>query len=144
IDYLVNRLRKRLGDDARRPRFIAAQYGEGSVWLVEPERAESVTAFLLIGPAYGLSSRDTVTPVLPEQLASGLRKRINADKPVIFRPGWRPDRNGGDDIVFNLEVAAHAEGERLHFAFVLRDGRSQNARQSFRLTLERESAHRYM
>lgn len=32
IDFLVNRLRKVLGDDARKPRFIATQYGEGYVW----------------------------------------------------------------------------------------------------------------
>lgn len=144
IDYLVNRLRKRLGDNARKPRFIATQYGEGYVWLAAPVRQEPLSAFLLIGPAYGLSPRDTVTPMLLEQLASGLRRQISADKPVLCRPGWRPARDSDDDVAFNLEVAAHTEGERLHLALVLRDGRSQNALQSFRLTLERESAHRPM
>ena len=51
IDFLVNRLRKRLGDNARKPRFIATQYGEGYVWLAAPVRQEPLSAFLLIGPA---------------------------------------------------------------------------------------------
>lgn len=144
IDYLVNRLRKRLGDDARQPRFIATQYGEGYIWLAEPVRQEPLAAFLLIGPAYGLSSRDTLAPMLLEQLASGLRRQISADKPVLCRPSWRPARDSDDDVAFNLEVAAHTEGERLHLALVLRDGRSQIALQSFRLTLERKSADRPM
>lgn len=33
IDFLVNRLRSKLGDDARHPRFIATQYGEGYIWI---------------------------------------------------------------------------------------------------------------
>ena len=33
IDYLVNRVRAKLGDDARHPCFIATQYGEGYMWI---------------------------------------------------------------------------------------------------------------
>ncbi|ATY33806.1 winged helix-turn-helix domain-containing protein [Sphingomonas psychrotolerans] len=33
IDFLINRLRAKLGDSARSPRFIATQYGEGYVWI---------------------------------------------------------------------------------------------------------------
>ncbi|WP_198585949.1 winged helix-turn-helix domain-containing protein [Pararhizobium haloflavum] len=38
IDFLVNRLRRKLGDNARAPRFIATQYGEGYVWIADPPR----------------------------------------------------------------------------------------------------------
>ncbi|MDF2812354.1 MAG: hypothetical protein K0S56_3385 [Microvirga sp.] len=41
IDFLINRLRGKLGDDARRPRFIATQYGEGYVWIAEPRRKKT-------------------------------------------------------------------------------------------------------
>src|ERR1700712_3604241 len=36
IDFLVNRLRGKLGDSAKSPRYIATQYGEGYVWIAEP------------------------------------------------------------------------------------------------------------
>lgn len=142
IDYLINRLRKRLGDNARKPRFIATQYGEGYVWLAEPERQEQLAAFLLIGPAYGLSAGETVTPMLLEQLAAGLRRRISDGRPIVCRPGWRPARHSDDDIAFNLEIATHLDEKHLHLALVLREGPSQAALQNFRLTLERDSAHR--
>ena len=33
VDFLINRLRRKLGDPARNPNFIATQYGEGYVWI---------------------------------------------------------------------------------------------------------------
>ena len=33
IDFLVNRLRKKLKDSAQEPRFIATRYGEGYIWV---------------------------------------------------------------------------------------------------------------
>jgi len=40
IDFLINRLRAKLGDSARSPTMIATQYGEGYVWIARPQRAE--------------------------------------------------------------------------------------------------------
>ena len=36
IDFLVNRLRTKLGDSAKSPIYIATQYGEGYVWIAAP------------------------------------------------------------------------------------------------------------
>lgn len=33
IDFLINRLRRKLGDRARRPRYIQSRYGEGYRWI---------------------------------------------------------------------------------------------------------------
>ena len=44
IDFLVNRLRTKLGDNAKSPMYIATQYGEGYVWIAESSPAESITA----------------------------------------------------------------------------------------------------
>lgn len=41
IDFLINRLRAKLGDSARSPTMIATQYGEGYIWIARPRRAES-------------------------------------------------------------------------------------------------------
>lgn len=35
IDYLVNRVRRKLGDSAREPRYIETRYGEGYVWIAD-------------------------------------------------------------------------------------------------------------
>ncbi|MDI7860980.1 winged helix-turn-helix domain-containing protein [Rhizobiaceae bacterium n13] len=40
VDFLVNRLRQKLNDNARAPRFIATQYGEGYLWIAVAESLE--------------------------------------------------------------------------------------------------------
>jgi len=57
VDFLINRLRRKLGDPARNPNFIATQYGEGYVWIArEPEPAGlRDDAHIVIGPIQGLA-----------------------------------------------------------------------------------------
>ena len=56
IDFVVNRLRRKLGDPARRPLYIATQYGEGYVWIAErsAQAAHLAGTFLVVGPFRGL------------------------------------------------------------------------------------------
>lgn len=53
IDFLINRLRAKLGDSARAPVLIATQYGEGYVWIANPVHPE---------PAPGASSPSVPSP----------------------------------------------------------------------------------
>ncbi len=57
VDFLINRLRRKLGDPARNPNFIATQYGEGYVWIArKPDPAAQVEdAHIVVGPVQGLS-----------------------------------------------------------------------------------------
>ena len=56
VDFLINRLRKKLGDSARDPKFIATRYGEGYVWLGAGEMAQATVdaADISIGVVRGL------------------------------------------------------------------------------------------
>jgi DNA-binding winged helix-turn-helix (wHTH) protein len=55
IDYLINKLRTKLGDSAKTPSLIGTQYGEGYIWLADPdEQGRCADALLVIGPVYGL------------------------------------------------------------------------------------------
>src|ERR1700759_3645394 len=63
IDFLVNRLRAKLGDSAKSPKYIATQYGEGYVWiatsLVVPVAAPQLTPVAgLLAIAPGIVRRD--------------------------------------------------------------------------------------
>ncbi|WP_424821935.1 winged helix-turn-helix domain-containing protein [Salinisphaera sp.] len=35
IDFIINRLRRKLRDSARHPRYIQTRYGEGYAWIAE-------------------------------------------------------------------------------------------------------------
>lgn len=55
IDFLINRLRRKLSDDARDPHYIATRYGEGYVWIGGPAGidADYASAYLIVGPLRG-------------------------------------------------------------------------------------------
>lgn len=87
IDYLVNRLRKRLGDNARTPRFIATQYGEGYIWVADPIAVAPVSAFLLIGPVYGLGENEQAAAVVKRLAATSARRCTAAARCCACRNG---------------------------------------------------------
>lgn len=85
VDFLINRLRHKLSDDARNPRYIATRYGEGYVWIA---RTSSVSgdyadAYLIVGPLRGL-----------DNLAGsrGLAERFAADLHEALRSELLPDQ----------------------------------------------------
>ncbi len=124
IDYVVSRLRTKLGDNLRAPRFIATRYGEGYVWIARPGGIAK-EAFLVLGPCYGLGHAPTAA--LADDVLTGLTAALGQAfgpaKTVLAAPHWR----GGAEIscMFGLEATLHAEGDNLHGAFVLRETASR-------------------
>ena len=115
VDFLVARLRTRLGDSAKKPRFIATQYGEGYVWVAQAERRKPFEAFIAIGPVQG----DGAAAAAP------LTRHLCAELAALVGPGRSVaiadlpyDRDGGVD--YALEVSTHLDGDIVHGAFVLR------------------------
>ncbi|MGR3659775.1 MAG: winged helix-turn-helix domain-containing protein [Paracoccaceae bacterium] len=98
IDLVINRLRRKLSDNAKDPRFIATRYGEGYVWVFKPapQLKRAKDAFLIIGPILGLDS-------LPQEEERALRFTENL-KTAIGRqldPGTRVylDRNFEPEVL---------------------------------------------
>lgn len=56
VDFVVNRLRRKLGDAARSPSYIETRYGEGYVWIADRVEARAISsgAFLVLGPVRGV------------------------------------------------------------------------------------------
>jgi DNA-binding winged helix-turn-helix (wHTH) protein/tetratricopeptide (TPR) repeat protein len=117
VDFIVNRLRRKLGDIARQPRFIATQYGEGYVWIAEPRPLESPALLLVVGPVRCASeaARDTATQ-LAARLQAALEARTAPGR-VLARPDWR---RGQGAFRFSLEVDLFAEDGILQGALTLR------------------------
>jgi tetratricopeptide (TPR) repeat protein len=139
VDFLVNRLRSKLGDSARTPRFIATQYGEGYVWIAKPE-AGAVEAFIVIGPCYGLADATTASlaePVL-SLFARALDTATGSKHRIVLKPDWRHGANSADAVSYGLEASLHADGERLHAAFVLRTGKTGAVLKGFRSGFSRD------
>ncbi len=134
VDYLINRLRSRLGDSARAARFIATQYGEGYYWAANPVNSDPLKGFLLIGPIFGLADLHTCASGFPEHLKKEIGRALGSRRTIHVRPQHRPSVDGQDRLDFTLEVSAHADTDILHLALVLRDGPTLQVIERFRRT----------
>jgi hypothetical protein len=92
IDFLINRLRRKLSDDARDPRYIATRYGEGYVWIGRPAGilADYADAYLVVGPLRGLDNL-AGSRSLAERFASDLHACLRSELPPEQRVVLAPD-----------------------------------------------------
>jgi len=145
IDFLVNRLRVKLGDDAKSPKYIATQYGEGYVWIAAsspaapaaPSPAEPVDGFLVIGPAYEPRGHPFTQQVssLVEQLRDLMAAGVGVGhKVVIVAESWSPTAT--DRLHYFLQVNFHADNGRLNCAGTLREMPSKRIVKAFGLPLD--------
>ncbi|MDP0929867.1 helix-turn-helix domain-containing protein [Paracoccus onubensis] len=140
IDYLINRLRKRLGDSARKSRFIETRYGDGYIWFADPVKPNVRSAFLLIGPIHAYVPGQDPPVGFPNLLAASISKALNENKEIIVSPEWHPDPMSRDNFEFTLEVSKHVDEGVKHIALVLRDGKSGKVINKFRKLFPVEDA----
>lgn len=105
VDFLINRIRRKLGDSAKDPRFIATRYGEGYLWVGKHDPAleeQLCDAYLVIGPVRdtgALGATPEVALEVARELAAQIRPLLEPDQklavaadfdPKNFRPGEGP------------------------------------------------------
>ena len=145
IDFLVNRLRIKLGDNAKSPMYIATQYGEGYVWIASAPPADSiaaassaapVNAFLAILPALGpLEHRfSRQASSLIGQLRDMIADGIGAGRKVFIAENGPPAAT--DRLHYLLQVNLHADSGRLNCAATLREMPSKRIVKAFGLPLD--------
>jgi len=99
VDFLINRLRRKLLDDAREPRFIATRYGEGYVWIADtPVSIHTLAdADVVIGPVLGL--RLVTDPEdaaeFARVVARSLAQAFGAETKAVFAPDCPPPERFG-------------------------------------------------
>jgi tetratricopeptide (TPR) repeat protein len=117
VDFVINRLRSKLGDLGAERRFIFTQYGEGYIWLAQASAPPDHSGLLVIGPVRG-GDEDLVTATLGP-LHTALGQRLGA-RTVQLKAETAPAE--ASDVRFSLEVSFHRTAIRTHAAFVLRAG----------------------
>ncbi len=120
IDFVINRLRRKLADNARSPRFIATRYGEGYVWVAGPPAMlrDPARADLLVGPLNGLDMLGTLRP-RAERFAKTLHEVVKDEIPdgqsVIFMPDALPRAGtAGQGPSKMIELTFFAEDGAVH------------------------------
>ena len=139
VDYVVNRLRRKLNDSARAPRYIATQYGEGYIWIAPPARPQR-SGFLVVGPVHGLPDADQ-RPRL-DGFLGGLVRRLAAHyegvQEVAFRPDLAEDPQLRGAFQFSVGVDVMGGDGGSGAALTLRDEPSRRVIRVVRCDLARD------
>lgn len=141
VDFLINRIRIKLGDSARAPKYIATQYGEGYVWIAE----RSVVA----ATAPDLRATDGLLAIKPiiaaeeqplhkrasafvSRLRESIAAKVDADQAVVVDEHPSIGR-----FRYVLEVSFHTSDSRTNGAATLREIPSRHIVNALRLDLRR-------
>lgn len=118
IDFTINRLRRKLNDDPKNPRFIATRYGEGYVWVAKSASGRPLAsgAHIVIGPLRGLSHIGEFKSVATRfgrafQLCLG--RHFGPARRVMFDPECPPSSAFGNDcpeLAVDLTFLVDAHG----------------------------------
>src|SRR5699024_885749 len=87
VDFIVNRLRRKLRDCAHEPTYISTQYGEGYRWIAKRTHIERVSAgaFIVVGPIHGLQSDNRLAKLgwnFTEELTQALKQHSGHNRAV--------------------------------------------------------------
>lgn len=139
IDFLVNRLRAKLGDHPRTPVYIGTQYGEGYVWIAAPASAEPIEAMMVIAPTFApgqAASRQafTLARQLRDRIAAGIGSGPGADRSIVVAEGWRP--NAADRLRYVLQLGFRGGPDSLDCTATFREMPSSRIARAFRLALD--------
>ncbi len=130
VDFTISRLRRKLGDPARAPRYIQALYGEGYVWIAPPREVEPKD-FVMVFASAPTAGNDAQEAAL-ETLAGALRDRL-PDGRKVRRFASAREAAAFRGAAFALEVDFLDDGSALQAVLVLSDRRHDGALAAERL-----------
>jgi len=130
IDFLINRLRRKLSDNARNPRFIATRYGEGYAWIGRTSgiAASYADAYLVVGPFKGIDNlgcHRASAERFASHLHGTLRSELPPERRVVLAPDCPPAADFADTMpTLSVELAFFEECGAVHCIVTARQFRS--------------------
>jgi hypothetical protein len=95
VDFLINRLRRKLNDNAGKPQFIQTRYGEGYVWVGPQSRSagDIGDAFAVLGPVRGLDRLGPFADVgnsFAQSIFAALKAEMTLGQEAVILPDFEP------------------------------------------------------
>jgi DNA-binding winged helix-turn-helix (wHTH) protein/tetratricopeptide (TPR) repeat protein len=138
IDFLVNRLRTKLGDSARAPKYIATQYGEGYVWVAAQPPEAPLQGFLVICLTFSSpeQSSNELAKSLVQHLRDQIAKHLDPGQEVVVIQHW--PRAGFEKVRYVLQVSFATQDGAANCSASLREMSSKRIVKAFRLDFDAE------
>lgn len=141
IDFLVNRLRRKLGDNARDPKFIATRYGEGYIWIYEPrsQKSKISEAYLVIGPVQGLEAipdQASLAQDFTRALQSKISSLLSKKQRVAFEEDFNADSDSARSVEVAIALTFFREGDLLECVLTTSSPNTQKQLDSRRIQID--------
>lgn len=117
IDFVINRIRRKLRDSARSPKFIATHYGEGYQWIFQGDQAasEAGEAHLVVGPLLGLASlegHEQTGRTFARYLVNELQQHLGSGKLAAFQESYQaPEKARAAGPEISIQLGFFRDGE---------------------------------
>lgn len=130
VDFLINRLRRKLSDSARNPRYIATRYGEGYIWIADiaPSAADFNEAHTIVGPVNGLhllGDKRSQGELLARDILRAVRSELSPEYSVVYAADCPPAHSfvaGGPKQ--SVELAFFLDGDVVNCIAAAKEFRS--------------------
>ena len=146
VDFLINRIRRKLGDSAKDPRFIATRYGEGYVWVAQQDLVvedQLGDAYLIIGPVRGLGALGDTPEVSIEvanELAAQIKLILEPDQKLLVASEFDPESfKPGEGPAVSVDLTFFRNSGKIECVLSARSLRSFRIHYATRFTLEMTS-----
>ncbi|SMX23684.1 winged helix-turn-helix domain-containing protein [Boseongicola aestuarii] len=143
VDFLINRIRRKLGDSAKNPRFIATRYGEGYLWVgkQEPVVEDQIgDAYLIIGPVRGLGALGDMPDLAIEvanELAAQIKPLLESDQKLVIAADFAPDNaKPGEGPAVSVDLTFFRNSGKTECVLSARSLRTSRIYYATRFTLE--------
>jgi len=127
IDYLLSRLRRKLGDSARDPQFIRTLYGEGYMWIAKRDQSlaekPGSDLYIAINPIIGFPRNDRelqAANIIATDLSLQLQRSFDHRKPIEIVNGEACSASSQYLITLSFNQLNHT----LNYALVVSHRRS--------------------
>ncbi len=143
IDFLINRLRRKLGDNPKDPKFIATRYGEGYVWRAGAARPNPniAGATMVVGPVRHLDVPPEMShhaDIFAQNLYHSLASSLRENETAAFDKSCPPaDTFGTDAPQTGVELTFFTELDRLECVITAKDFRTARILTASRILVSR-------
>lgn len=130
VDFVINRIRRKLDDSARNPSYIASRYGEGYVWVADttafvPQKRD---VYISVGPIKGGAGQEGIGIIVsqfPAILVDILRMYCSPEQSIELASDISIRGNSGDLVAENhIEVTFVSDGINLGCILAVKSGAS--------------------
>lgn len=138
VDFLINRIRRKLNDDPKSPSFIATRYGGGYVWVGKKPTLGKGEAYVVLGAVKGmdtLGAQREGAQAFAHALLASIQAQLDDGQSTVLQPDFNPDAYPNEPPPIQVELVFFSDNSGPECVISCRSGASRRVYFAKRLEL---------